>query len=242
MKRFSSFKILLCVLLLSVIVQTGAANSPNWNLVGTWTLDFVCNSGCTGISFYYITITSQTEDGTFSGTGHTSTNPSLPVIANGTVTGSTFALKIVYEVPSSGVDSHSSTFTGKISSDGKLSGSGITAANEIGDFTTSYGIATPIGDQPPIMDQETTLVTTQSEPDITQLQNQSTSENWINNILSQIINLLEKIFPKPYQPMEPYIPIPYHPAPTIHLLPTVQPIRYNPGPYIPVPYSPPTRY
>jgi uncharacterized protein YycO len=91
-----------------------------------------------------MTITSQAEDGTFSGTGYTITNPSLPWTASGTVSGSTFSLLIVYTVPPPGVETYSGTFTGTILPDGKLSGSGVSSVNEMGNLVTTSGAATPI--------------------------------------------------------------------------------------------------
>jgi hypothetical protein len=149
MKRFEDCKIILCVMFLLFFIQIVAGESsttnnvPNWNLVGNYTWDFICTSGCTGMQLcsHYMIITSQ-NGGTFSGTGYTITSPSLRWIASGTVSNSVFTLNLNYIDPPPGVTTYTATFTGTISSEGKLSGTGISSANERGNLVTTSGAAT----------------------------------------------------------------------------------------------------
>lgn len=173
MKSIACFKILLSVVFLLFFVQivtgesTATTDVPNWNLIGPYTWNFVCTSGCTGMQLcsHTMIITSQ-EGGTFSGTGYTNTNPSLPWIASGTVSGSTFTLQIVYSVPPHGSDKYTATITGTISSEGKLSGSGLSSANERGNIVTTSGAATPLNGFTPRTSPVSSVMVTPVNPSV----------------------------------------------------------------------------
>lgn len=111
-KLFAGFLLALVVLLPSV----ASANAEvHWNLEGTYTIDFVCTSGCSGIYTHVMNITDMDMDtGEFSGTGtdsHTWT-------VTGKVSGcSDITFKIDYDHSIYYVD-----VVGTISDDGSMSG------------------------------------------------------------------------------------------------------------------------
>ena len=128
------FSVIGLALMFSLVGVTSAAEK--WNLEGTYTIDFVCTSGCIGTYTHTMNITSMDlETGDFSGVGnfHTGT-PTWTV--SGNVNGSNVSFRIDYNSSSYYVD-----VIGTIESDGLMSGTATSSSNQAFTWSTISGAA-----------------------------------------------------------------------------------------------------
>jgi len=122
-------------LVLTLAFASTVSAVENWDLTGTYTIDFVCTSGCSGTYTHQMNVTSMNlVTGDFSGTGNYYGPPTWTHIGN--VDGSSVDFVVDYDSSSYYVN-----VDGTIASDGSMSG---TASNASQAFTwsTTAGYAT----------------------------------------------------------------------------------------------------
>ena len=103
-----------------------ASAAESWNLEGTYTIDFVCTSGCSGTYIHTMNVSLyNNNDGTFTGTGWRNAVPSQTWIVEGDVTGDTIEFSINYDGSTYYVNAH-----GTIATDGTMSGSAVSSSQE----------------------------------------------------------------------------------------------------------------
>jgi hypothetical protein len=110
----------------------------NWVLGGTYTLNFTCVSGCSGVWSHTMTISSfDSATGAFTGTGFCNAYPENTWNVTGTVTGNSVTYTIVYTGANAG---YTVNGTGTIAADGSLSGTA-TAPGQSFNWASSGGLA-----------------------------------------------------------------------------------------------------
>jgi hypothetical protein len=128
------FSLVSFALVFGLVGIVSAAES--WNLQGTYTIDFVCTSGCSGTYTHTMNITSMDlEIGNFSGVGnfHTGT-PTWAV--SGDVNGSDVSFLVDYDLSSYYVN-----VIGTIKSDGTMFGTATSSSNQTFTWSTTSGAA-----------------------------------------------------------------------------------------------------
>lgn len=126
-----------CFLLLAPNGASAAAKT--WDLTGSYTLDFTCVSGCSGVYSHTMNVTDENLfKGTFTGNGHYNTDASYTWNLNGSVDNNDVKFNIVYTGSNSGykVDA-----TGSISKKGILSGTASSSDGQTFTWITSSGKA-----------------------------------------------------------------------------------------------------
>jgi hypothetical protein len=117
-KIFVNFVIIaVLVASLAVALPTGATALPNWDITGTWNLDFSLGAG-DYLHTMTVTIFNQTN-GVFSGTGVYNPDPSYTWTVTGTVSGDDITFHVVYTGTNAG---YTSDATGVITSTTSMGG------------------------------------------------------------------------------------------------------------------------
>ena len=129
------FSVIGLALMFGLVGVAGAAEA--WNLQGTYTIDFVCTSVCSGTYTHTMTVSSyDIGDGTFTGTGWRNAVPSQAWIVSGGVNGSDVSFLVDYD---------SSTYfvnvIGTIKSDGTMFGTATSSSNQTFTWSTTSGAA-----------------------------------------------------------------------------------------------------
>ncbi|MEK7535417.1 MAG: hypothetical protein AAB590_00155 [Patescibacteria group bacterium] len=137
MKKTIVSGLVLGIFLLTPVI--GFAYS-DWDLTGTYTVEFTCVTNCVGIYPHSMTIDSMdVVTGTFSGDGYYIPNPTYTWDLSGTSTDSDLIAHILYTGTGAGyyVD-----LVGTIAGDGTLSGVATSSANQTFTWETTSGMAT----------------------------------------------------------------------------------------------------
>lgn len=127
------------IVLSLIFVTLVSAATPNWNLKGTYIIDFTCTAGCSGDYYHTMTINVMNmTNGAFSGTGVWNNDASYTWNVTGTVDGSnvTFAIDYTGSNPS-----YAANATGTIDSNGMLSGSATSNAGQSFNWHNTTGKA-----------------------------------------------------------------------------------------------------
>jgi len=134
---FSSVAILMSLVVLPASVS---ASTPNWNLLGPYSIAYTCTSGCSGVYTHTMNISSMNMvTGDFTGTGFYDANSLYTWGVTGTVSGNDITYHVVY----TGINlSYTIDATGVITSATSMNG---TATGPGQSFTwTGNGTATEI--------------------------------------------------------------------------------------------------
>jgi hypothetical protein len=118
------------------------ATVPNWDIKGTWALDFLCTVNCGGDYYHTMVITAFDRDtGIFSGTGTWNDNPvGYTWTVTGKVSGNAIDFKIVYTGENPG---YYSEVQGTIDTTTSMSGTWASSAAQSGTWKAS-GLAVEI--------------------------------------------------------------------------------------------------
>ena len=127
------------IVLSLLFVTTVSAAEPNWNLTGSYKIDFTCTAGCSGDYFHTMTITIMNmTNGNFSGTGVYDANAAYTWNVTGNVNGSGLTFVTVYTGANPGYGVNA---TGSIDSSGMLSGSATSTSGQTFDWHNTTGKA-----------------------------------------------------------------------------------------------------
>lgn len=114
-----------------------------WDLIGSYVIDFLCVSGCSGTWSHQMNITSQDNNtGDFAGAGYYIANPGYTWDLLGNITDSLFDFTITYTGLNPGYWVEA---TGQVEEDGSLSGTATSSSNQTFTFETATGTATYVG-------------------------------------------------------------------------------------------------
>lgn len=139
MKKIIIGAALVLALLVFFIHAPTAAATVLWDLTGTYTIDYTCISGCSGVYPHTMAVTSMNlDDGTFSGTGYYNPNPAYTWNVTGIVSGSDITFQIVYTGLNPG---YTVNAIGNIAPGGTLSGSA-TGPGQTFTWASTSGAAT----------------------------------------------------------------------------------------------------
>jgi len=126
------FSLVSLALIFGLVGIVSAAES--WNLQGTYTIDFVCTSGCSGTYTHTMNIISMDlETGNFSGVGNFHTGTPTWIVS-GNVDGSNVSFLVDYDSSSYYVN-----VTGTIKFDGTMSGTATSSSNQKFTWSTTSG-------------------------------------------------------------------------------------------------------
>lgn len=96
MKKLMSLLLLGFALVVAIPAKAAAA-MPDWNLTGSYVIEFTCVSGCSGVYPHTMNVVTMNKTtGVFSGTGYYNSNPAYTWNVNGTVESSDITFQIVY--------------------------------------------------------------------------------------------------------------------------------------------------
>src|SRR3990172_4713333 len=85
------------IVLSFAFVTSVSAATPNWNLRGTYTINFHCTAGCSGDYYHTMTVAVMNmTNGIFSGTGVYDANSAITWNVTGNVDGSTVNFLVDY--------------------------------------------------------------------------------------------------------------------------------------------------
>ncbi|HEY4493280.1 MAG TPA: hypothetical protein VJB98_01535 [Candidatus Paceibacterota bacterium] len=138
MKKFVVY--VLAALALMAAPAVGMAYS-DWDLTGTYTVEFTCVTNCSGMYPHSMTVSSMdVMSGLFSGTGYYIPDPSYAWDLNGTSTDSDVTAHILYTGSNAGyyVD-----MIGTVAGDGTMSGTAVSGSGQTFTWETTSGAATP---------------------------------------------------------------------------------------------------
>src|SRR5574340_1222160 len=142
MKRAAIAAALVVSLALPAVVL---AASPSWNLVGSYTIHFVCTAGCAGTFDNSMTVTSSDDTtGAVAGTGSVDGFPGYDWTMTGNVSGSSVTLTVTWISPSGMFIYNPMTMTVTIDSSGGMSGTAVDGDGRTFDWATTAGAATPL--------------------------------------------------------------------------------------------------
>jgi len=116
-----------------------ALAEENWDLTGTYVINYTCTSGCSGVYTHTMNVTSM-DSGAFSGTGIYNPNNAYTWDVTGTVSGNDIEFHIVYTGLNPGytVD----VTDGVIAINGTMSGTATSSSSQAFNWTTTSGSAT----------------------------------------------------------------------------------------------------
>src|SRR3989344_4626545 len=138
MKKVISVGVVLAALLLAPAV--GFAFS-DWDLTGTYSIEFTCVTGCAGTYLHSMTVDSMdVVSGDFSGMGYYIPDPTYTWDVDGNVTDSDLTAHILYTGVGAGyfVD-----LVGMVEPDGSLSGTAVSSSGQTFTWKSVSGMATP---------------------------------------------------------------------------------------------------
>ena len=122
-----------------------ASTPPAWNLTGTYTVEFVCTSGCETTYVHTMTIaTSDNGTGAVTGTGFLSSDSSYTWTVTGTVSGSDVDLDIEWSGPAGMEIYNPLLLTGTIGASGGMSGTAEDKQLRTFTWETTDGAGTPL--------------------------------------------------------------------------------------------------
>ncbi|MBU0708638.1 hypothetical protein KJ596_02680, partial [Patescibacteria group bacterium] len=135
-KKVISALLVLVICVVALVSIKPAKADEAWDLTGTYTIDFVCTSGCSGTYTHQMNVSGMDlVTGDFSGTGKYYTG--TPTWTHtGNVSGSNVGFQLVYDGSAYYVD-----VVGTIASDGSMSGTAGNASQAF-DWSTTTGMAT----------------------------------------------------------------------------------------------------
>lgn len=137
------FGLIASVALLSLVLvsQAGAKveRVSGWDLTGSYTIEFTCISGCSGVYPHTMNVTSMDlETGEFSGNGYYNPDQGFTWDVSGNLSESSLDFDIVYTGSNPG---YAVEVIGSIDSDGQLSGTATSSSGQIFNWESTTGVA-----------------------------------------------------------------------------------------------------
>jgi hypothetical protein len=141
MKKIMMFLLVAAVTLIGFQPSLASA-TPAWNVVSSYTIEFTCTSGCSGVFPHTMNVaTMDPVTGDFTGTGFFNPDPTITWDVTGNVNGSAITYQIVYNNVNAG---YTVNGVGTISSTGTLSGTA-TGPGQTFTWQTTTGAAVELG-------------------------------------------------------------------------------------------------
>lgn len=126
-------------LVLTLAFASTVSAAENWDMTGTYTIDYVCTSGCSGTYPHTMNVTSHdTDTGAFLGNGHYDSNNAYTWDLTGDTSGSTVDYLVTYTGLNPG---YTVTATGIITADGTISGTALSSSSQAFTWSTTSGVA-----------------------------------------------------------------------------------------------------
>ncbi len=142
-KIIANITIFTLILISALLAVPNTSNAvANWDLTGTYGIDYVCTSGCSGTYSHTLIVTAMDlVSGDFSGNGFYNSNPGYTWTAAGNVNGSDFTMNLVYTGINAG---YTVDLVGTIAGDGSLSGTAVSSSGQTFTFSSASGNAAMI--------------------------------------------------------------------------------------------------